>query len=202
MPEKLVKRNTTSGSTTAPGDSATLNNPRYNSAREEAMYNYVRGRGVGAPQAAGLMGNLAVESYLNADLKQVGGPAYGLMQAEGPRQKAYRTYNEVPYAFGSKLTPEEQQQLDYIIDKGLNTQTSGEWRHGKGFNGAAAARQAFLGATDAQKASDIFTNNFLRPSKPHLQRRRAMTSYFDSKYNKSFPNFGNFMWNGPSSVNP
>lgn len=202
MPNKLIEKNNKQQTQTAPGDSATLNNPRYNSAREKAMYDYVRGRGVGAVQAAGLMGNLAVESWLNADLKQVGGPAYGLMQAEGPRQKAYRTYNEVPYLFGSNLTPEEQQQLDYIIDKGLNTQTSGEWRHGKGYNKAAAARQAFLQTTDTQTASDIFTNNFLRPSKPHLARRRAMTEYFNDKYNKSFPNFGNFMWNGPSSWNP
>ena len=127
MPNKLISKSTSAQTTPAPGDSATLNHPRYKADREQVIYDYLRGRGVGAVQAAGLMGNLAVESWLNANIKQVGGgSAYGLAQMEEPRRKAMMEYNEVPYLFGSKLTPEEQQQLDYIIDKGFNSQTTNE----------------------------------------------------------------------------
>ena len=202
MPKKLIPKSTSAQTTPAPGDSATLNNPRYNAGREQVIYDYLRGRGVGAAQAAGLMGNLAVESWLNADLKQVGGgPAYGLPQMEGGRQKAMRTYNEVPYAFGSKLTPEEQQQLDYMIDKGFNSQTPGEWRYGHGFNKAADARKALLNAQTAREASDIITRNYLRPGKPHLKRRRAMSDYYYDKYTPKIPFTGGFMWDGSNPKN-
>lgn len=85
-------------------DSATINNPIYNANAVNPIYDYMRDKGLTAIQAAALMGNLAVESYLNADLKQIGGPAYGLMQAEASRQKAMRSYNAVPYQFGSNFT--------------------------------------------------------------------------------------------------
>lgn len=197
MPNKLISKSTSTQTTPAPGDSATLNHPRYNAGREQVIYDYLRGRGVGAVQAAGLMGNLAVESWLNANIKQVGGgPAYGLAQMEEPRRKAMMEYNKVPYLFGSKLTPEEQQQLDYIIDKGFNSQTTNEWRHGKGFNGANAARKAFLNAQTVREASDIITNNYLRPGKPHLKRRRAMSEYYYDKYAKKKPFSDGYMWNG------
>jgi len=168
------------------GDKATLNNPRYNSKRDRAMYDYLKGSGLNHEQASGILGNLAVESYLNADLKQLGGgPAYGLMQAEAGRQKAMRNYNEVPYVFGSGLTQEEQQQLDYIINKGIKSYTPGEWGK-KGFKGARQARQAFLNTKDVNEASDIITNNFLRPGKPHISRRRAMSDYYYTKFGNKF----------------
>ena len=84
------------------------------------MWNYLRGRGLNEEQTAAVLGNLAVESYLNADIHQKNGPAYGLIQAEAGRQRAMRTHNDTPYLFGSKLSPEEQQQLDYVIDKGID----------------------------------------------------------------------------------
>lgn len=168
------------------GDKATLNSPRYNSERDRAMYDYLKSSGLNHQQAAGILGNLAVESYLNADLHQIGGgPAYGLMQAEASRQRAMRNYNEVPYVFGSGLTQEEQQQLDYIINKGIKSYTPGEWGR-KGFSGARQARQAFLSTEDVNRASDIMTNNFLRPGKPHINRRRAMADYYYTKFGNKF----------------
>lgn len=168
------------------GDKATLENKRYNAKHEKAMYDYLRQKGLNHQQTSGLLGNLSVESYLNADLHQFKGPAYGLMQAEAGRQRAMRGYNEVPYQFGSNLSPEEQQQLDYIVDKGINSYTPGEWGR-KGYSGARQARQAFIDAKDTQTASDIITNNFLRPGKPQMQRRRNMSEYYDDKYANMFP---------------
>lgn len=176
------------------GDKATLNHPKYNAAKEKPMYDYLRYRGLGAPQASGMLGNLAVESWLNADLQQQGGgPAYGLMQAEASRQTAMKNYDGAVYQFGSNLSPEEQQQLDYIIDKGVNVYTPGEWGR-KNFNGARDARAAFINADDVRTASDIVTNNFLRPGKPHIDRRRAMSEYYYDKYNSEAPYGEGFLW--------
>lgn len=186
-----VEENANPLSNTAPmyaggGNKNILNSRRYKAKSEKPIYDYLRWKGLNHQQASGFMGNLSVESYLDAELNQIGGPAYGLMQAEGSRKKAMLNYNEVPYSFGSGLTQEEQQQLDYIVDKGVNTYTPGEWGE-KGFSGARKAREAFLNTTSTREASDIITNNFLRPSKPHTDRRREMSDYYDDKYSKVFP---------------
>ncbi len=168
------------------GDKNTINHQKYNAEQVNPMYDYLRESGLTNEQASGLLGNLAVESYLNADMKQVNGPAYGLMQAEGARKKAMLAYNRTPYSFGSGLSPEEQQQLDYIIDKGIQNYTPGEW--GKsGFNGARHARNAFLNAKTTRMASDIITNNFLRPGKPNLNRRRVMSDYYYNTQKERIP---------------
>lgn len=168
------------------GDKATLNNPKYNSNHERAMYDRMRQKGLNNAQASGLLGNLAVESYLNADLKQVRGPAYGIIQAEGARQKAMRNY-DYTYEFGSGLSPEEQQQIDYILNEGIHKDTPGEWRYGKGFNTAKSARQAFLNTEDVDRATSIAQNNFIRPGKPHAERRNAMSNYYYDKYISTYP---------------
>lgn len=162
-----------------------LNSPHYNATHEAAMYNYLANE-LNDEQTAGIMGNLAVESYLNADMKQKGGgPAYGLIQAEGARQKAMKNYHDVPYLFGSGLSWEEQQQLDYMLNKGIKSYTPGEWGR-KGFSGARQARQAFIDSNDTQEASDIFTFNYLRPGKPNVARRRAMSNYYYDKYKQPY----------------
>ena len=168
------------------GDKATLDNPKYNSAHERAMYDRLRYKNLNNAQASGLLGNLSVESYLKADLKQKNGPAYGLMQAEGARQKAMKSYNYT-YEFGSGLSPEEQKQLDYVINEGMYKDTPGEWRYGKGYKRAKDARQAFLNSDDVNKAALIIQNNYLRPGKPHTQRRQDMAEYYEDKYSQTFP---------------
>ena len=168
------------------GDKNTINSPLYNSAHEGAMYKRLRDKNLNNAQASALLGNLSVESYLNADLKQRNGPAYGIMQAEGQRQKAMRNY-DYTYEFGSGLSPEEQQQLDYIINEGMYKDTPGEWRYGKGYSTAKSARKDFLNTEDVNKASSIITNNYLRPGKPHTERRKAMSNYYYDKYISTFP---------------
>lgn len=164
------------------GDKNVLDSQLYNAGQEEAMYRYLVSRGLNEAQAAGILGNLAVESYLNADMHQHGGgPAYGLMQAEAGRQKAMRNHNDTPYLFGSKLSPEEQQQLDYIIDKGIDSYTPGEWGK-RGYSGAREARRAFLNSKDVNQATDIFMYNYLRPGKPNANRRRKMANYYYEKH--------------------
>lgn len=161
-----------------------VESPLYNGAKEGYMYDYLRYRGLNPSQAAGLLGNLAVESYLNADQKQFRGTGYGLMQAEGLRKKNMLDHDYI-YQFGSKLSPEEQQQLDYIIDKGIDLYTPGEWGN-KNFKGARDARNAFLNTDNVLEASDIITNNFLRPGKPQIDKRREMAEYYMDKFSDPY----------------
>ena len=168
------------------GDKNTINNLRYNAKQVNPMYDYLRDNGLTNEQASGLLGNLAVESYLNADMKQVGGTAYGLMQAEGDRQEKMKNYDKVPYSFGSGLTDEEQWQLDYIINEGIKKYTPGEWSN-TGFGRAKKAREAFLKANTVRKASDIITTNYLRPGKPAYGRRRKMSDFYYNTQKERIP---------------
>ena len=163
---------------------ATYNHPKYNHTEEAEMYSYLRSRGVPHVQASAIMGNIAVESMLNPEITQIrGGGGYGLIQAtDRSRKKAFINHDGQPYEFGSNITPETQRQLDYIIDKGLNTQTRGEWRGNHNIGRASVARRKFLEATDVNKASKIFTENYLRPGKPHTKRRKSMSNYFNDNY--------------------
>lgn len=162
----------------------TYNHPKYNHAEEAEIYSYLRSRSVPHVQASAIMGNIAVESMLNPEITQIGGGGgYGLIQAtDRSRKKAFINYDGQPYEFGSNISPETQRQLDYIIDKGLNSQTKGEWRGNHNIGRASVARRKFLEATDVNKASKIFTENYLRPGKPHTKRRKSMSNYFNDNY--------------------
>ena len=166
----------------------TYNHPKYNHDEEAYIYSYLIGKGVPHTQASAIMGNLAVESMLDPHISQIGGGGgYGLIQAtDKARKKSFMNYNGQPYEFGSKLDPETQRQLDYIIDKGLNTYTTGEWRRTKNIKGARQARKAFLSARDIETASNIFTDSYLRPGKPHRKRRLSMSNFFDRKYKNPY----------------
>ena len=99
----------------------TFNHPKYNHDEESYIYQYLIDQGVPHTQASAIMGNIAVESMLNPHISQVGGGGgggYGLIQAtDQPRKNNFINYDGQPYVFGSKLDPETQRQLDYIIDK-------------------------------------------------------------------------------------
>jgi hypothetical protein len=165
---------------------ATYNHPRYNHKEESAIYSYLRERGVPHTQAAAIMGNIAVESMLDPHISQIGGGGgYGLIQAtDQPRKNNFINYDGQIYEFGSELDPETQRQLDYIIDKGLNDYTIGEWRK-VGKSGARNVRKEFLKESDITKASDLFTKGYLRPGKPHTKRRQSMSRYFNDNYGKA-----------------
>ena len=173
------------------------NSSLYNHKEESKMYSYLREQGVPHTQAAAIMGNIAVESYLNPKISQIGGGGgYGLIQATDPaRKNSFINYVGQPYSFGSGLSQESQRQLDYIVKKGLDTYTVGEWRKVQGTAGARDARKKFLETNNIKKASDLFTDSYLRPGKPHKERRQDMTKYYDNKYGgveKELKKFGNY----------
>lgn len=175
------------------GDKTTLNNPRYNRDAEDRIYAYLRDEGLSHSQASAFMGNIAVESLLNADINQEkDGPAKGLLQTEPDRYKKLQKYNEVPYKFGTGLTPDEQHQLDYFINKGVKNYTSGEWGRenykGKKYKSARDARIDFNDPNkSAQELSDILMKSYFRPGKPQEWRRDKMTDYFYNDMPTRFP---------------
>lgn len=168
---------------------ATYNHPRYNHNEETAIYSYLRERDVPHTQASAILGNIAVESMLDPNISQIGGGGgYGLIQAtDQPRKNNFINYDGQIYEFGSELDPETQRQLDYIIDKGLNNYTIGEWRK-VGKSGARNVRKEFLKESDIIKASDLFTKGYLRPGKPHTKRRQSMSTFYNEKYTNPFEN--------------
>lgn len=175
------------------GDKTTLNNPRYNRDAEDRIYAYLRDEGLSHSQASAFMGNIAVESLLNADINQEkGGPARGLLQTEPDRYRKLQKYDEVPYKFGTGLTPDEQHQLDYFINKGVKNYTSGEWGrenyNGKKYKSARDARKDFNDPNrTAQELSDILMKSYFRPGKPQEWRRDKMTDYFYNEMPTRFP---------------
>ena len=167
----------------------TYNHPKYNYEEESNIYSYLKEKGVPHTQASAIMGNIAVESMLDPHITQIGGGGgYGLIQAtDQPRKNNFINYDGQPYEFGSNLDPETQRQLDYIVDKGLNTYTIGEWRK-VGKSGARNVRKEFLKESDIIKASDLFTKGYLRPGKPHTKRRQSMSTFYNEKYKNPFEN--------------
>lgn len=161
-------------------------NPNYNNMEEAMIYKYLRYNDIPHIQTSAIMGNLATESYLDPFMKQVNGNGDGIMQVTDPvRSENFHNYVGEPYVFGSFLRPETQRQLDYIINKGLRESTPGEWRHSKTIDKARIAKKMFLNTEDLSEAARIFSENYLRPGKPHMDKRLSLANYFYSKYNES-----------------
>lgn len=158
-----------------------VRNKNYDSTRPQKYYDYLRSNGLNHAQAIGILGNIAVESYLEPDMKQIDGPAYGLMQWEGKRQDRVRKYNK-SYNFGSKLTPKEQNQLDYIIETTMGKFDSNEWvGHGfEGNNRSRDSQKAFKNTKDVDEATKLILNNYARPNDRKEDERLTMSKYYDS----------------------
>lgn len=107
--------------------------------------------------AAGLTGNMMVESGVALNTRAVGdnGNAFGMGQWNGPRRHAY-------LAFAQKRgkDPGDLDTQIAFLDYELKTSES-----------PAAAQ--ILAATDARQAAAIASQQFWRPSEPHLQQRVA-----------------------------
>jgi hypothetical protein len=112
----------------------------------EAVWKYMRGKGLTPEQTAGIMGNMKSESGYNPDRQQDGGPAYGIVQWENPRQSGMRESAAAKGVHPGDLG----HQLDYI------------WYE---FMGTEAAAYAHLKTTTTVRDATIsFCDRFERPS--------------------------------------
>lgn len=86
-------------------------------ANEEAAFNYFVGKGLSTVQAAGVVGNLDQESYMDPTIHQIGGgPGRGLAQwSAGGRWDTYAGDNLVEFANNAGVDRYGLQvQLDFI----------------------------------------------------------------------------------------
>lgn len=118
-------------------------------------------RGLPAHIAIGIAGNMAVESRFDPGINEInpivagsrGG--YGLNQWTGPRRRQYESYASDRGAALNDLDT----QLDFTLWELANTEKR--------------AGDALMSATTPEDAARIYSEKFLRPGIPHLDRRIA-----------------------------
>jgi len=128
------------------------------------VYNAFKKRGVPDHVAAGIMGNMAIESggfqssinEINPLVKGSRG-GFGLNQWTGPRRRAYEAFAQKQ---GSDLGDVDT-QVDFTLWELQNTEKR--------------AGQKLVGAKTAAEAANIYEKSFLRPGIPHSGRRQKAT---------------------------
>lgn len=116
-------------------------------------------RGVPLPVAQGMVANMIAESGLNPDINEIaplvpgsrGG--YGLNQWTGPRRRQFEAFA----AERGVPTSDLNTQLDFTLWELQNTE-KGAWN-------------ALQGVNDPIEAARIYSDKFLRPGIPHMDRR-------------------------------
>lgn len=127
----------------------------------DAVYQGLLQRGFAPHIAQGILGNFSVESGFDPGINEIapivpgsrGG--FGLAQWTGPRRRALEAYAQQQ---GRPLA-DIGTQLDFMMQELGSTERK--------------AAQALGGAQSAEDAARIFSNQFLRPGIPHMDRRIA-----------------------------
>jgi hypothetical protein len=131
-------------------------------------------RGIPLHIAQGMAANMMAESRLDPGINEIaplipgsrGG--YGLNQWTGPRRRQYETFAQER---GSALD-DLNTQLDFTMWELQNTE-QGAWN-------------ALQGAQDPREAARIYSERFLRPGIPHLDRRLAYADQFSGIEGNAF----------------
>jgi hypothetical protein len=159
----------TSSSTDTTNNLFTLNTDTFNrSSSIQETISFFKGKGLTAPQTAGIIGNLLQESGLTLNKKQDnGGPAYGIAQWEPPR----RTELEKTPGYNLVLIS----QLEFIWKEFNSTERK--------------ALTKLKETTTAADAADKFEKYFERSGKPQSKNR---IGYANDILNKI--NLGKYTW--------
>lgn len=134
-----------------------------------AVYRGLIQRGLAPHIAAGIAGNLEVESGFDPAINEIaplvegsrGG--FGLAQWTGPRRRQYEQFAQTR---GADLADTDT-QLDFLL-----------WELG---NSERRAGERLSQAKTAEDAARIFSNDFLRPGIPHLDRRIKAAARFSGE---------------------
>ena len=111
-------------------------------------------------QKAAIAANVAHESYFNPTQKQIGGPAFGILQYEGDRQKEYKQFINNPKYKGKSM----EAALDYLVNTMVgNPDTQKHWNKGRKYNSAIEAYEKFTKAGDLRTAMDSSFYGYVRP---------------------------------------
>ena len=126
---------------------------------------FLEGAGFTREQAAGIIGNLIVESGGEINPEAVGdnGNAFGIAQWNGPRMRAFKQWASA----NNKPEDSIETQLEYLVLELNSTESRAKFELQK--------------ATTAEEAALIFSKWFERPGVPHNERRvAAANKIFDA----------------------
>lgn len=116
---------------------------------------FFQSKGLNAHQAAGIVGNLIVESAgLNTTIKGDGGKAFGLAQWHPDRQKGLKALAQKR---GTDISDFDT-QLEYVWEE-LNSP-----KYKLALNG-------ILNSRNAKEATTVFMKHFEKPGIPHFEKR-------------------------------
>lgn len=115
---------------------------------------FFQSKGLNAHQAAGIVGNLIVESALNTTIKGDGGKAFGLAQWHPDRQKGLKALAQKR---GTDISDFDT-QLEYVWEE-LNSP------------GYKLALNGILNSRNAKEATTAFMKHFEKPGIPHFEKR-------------------------------
>ena len=111
-------------------------------------------------QKAAIAANVAHESYFNPAQKQIGGPAFGILQYEGDRQKEYKQFINNPKYKNNLM----KASIDYLYSTMVgNPDTQKHWNAGRKYNSAREAYDSFKNAKDLRTAMDSSFYGYVRP---------------------------------------
>lgn len=126
---------------------------------EQQIIQGLLARGIPLPVAQGIVANMIAESGLNPGINEaapvVAGSrgGYGLNQWTGPRRRQYEAF-----AAERGVSPDDlNAQLDFTVYE-LQGPEKAAW-------------SALQGAGDAETAARIYSERFLRPGMPHMDKR-------------------------------
>lgn len=140
----------------------------------DTIYNYLLEKGFSKEAAAGIMGNIDVEtggSYNYQQKQKGGGKGYGLFQFDF-MNKYYQDYLKK-----NKLEDSANTQIDYMYDTIYGNEAMFSTKDKK------ALREA-LESGNVQQATKGFQDIFENPGVPHEDRRMKSAEDIYNKYNK------------------
>lgn len=140
----------------------------------DTIYNYLLEKGFSKEAAAGIMGNIDVEtggSYNYQQKQKGGGKGYGLFQFDF-MNKYYQDYLK-----RNKLEDSAKTQIDYMYDTIYGNEAMFSTKDKK------ALREA-LESGNVQQATKGFQDIFENPGVPHEDRRMKSAEDIYKKYNK------------------
>ena len=121
-------------------------------AKKKAM-EFFQSKGLSAHQAAGIVGNLIIESSLNTTIKGDGGKALGIAQWHPDRQEGLKNLAK---RRGTEIS-DLNTQLEYVWEE-LNT-------------GYKNALSKILNSKNVKEATTAFMTHYEKPGIPHFEKR-------------------------------
>lgn len=133
------------------------------------VYNYMIQKGFTPNAAAGIMGNIGVETRYTYDYtkKQDGGPGYGLFQFDSTGGPGNHMENYQNFLKENKMQDSMESQVDYMYD---TIYGEGKNRDDLGYGNAQKIQEVFKSGS-AEDAANVFLDRFERPKNPEASRK-------------------------------